>query len=63
MKNVSREQILNLPIPLPPLSEQRRIVAKLDQLMEYCDQLKIGLNHVRQVQVRLANALIEQAVA
>jgi len=27
-------------IPLPPLSEQKRIVAKIEELMQYCDKLK-----------------------
>ena len=27
-------------IPLPPLSEQHRIVAKIEELMQYCDKLK-----------------------
>ncbi|HIA54404.1 MAG TPA: restriction endonuclease subunit S [Candidatus Melainabacteria bacterium] len=39
MKNVSREQILNMPIALPPLSEQDRIVAKIDEVMAICDEL------------------------
>ena len=33
MKNVGREVMSNLPLPLPPLPEQRRIVAKIDQLL------------------------------
>jgi len=63
MKNVSREQILSLPIAVPPLLEQHRIVAKVDQLMSLCDQLKARLNQARQVHEQLACALVEQAVA
>ena len=48
---------------LPPLAEQHRIVAKVDQLMALCDQLKARLNQAHQVHEQLANALVEQAVA
>lgn len=48
---------------LPPLPEQHRIVAKVDQLMALCDQLKARLNQARQVHEQLATALVEQAVA
>jgi len=30
-------------IPLPPLAEQKRIVAKIDQLMALCDGLEQGI--------------------
>jgi type I restriction enzyme S subunit len=30
----------NFPIPLPPLSEQKRIVAKIEELLTYCDRIK-----------------------
>jgi len=63
MKNVTREQILNLPLPLPPLAEQHRIVAKVDELMALCDQLKAQLAEARQQHAQLATALVEQAVA
>lgn len=62
MKNVSREQILSLLIPLPPLAEQHRIVAKLDQLMALCDQLKTQLSQARQLNGQLASTLVERAL-
>lgn len=37
--NISREKIVATPISLPPLAEQHRIVARIDQLMAYCDAL------------------------
>ena len=37
---VSIAKFANLPIPLPPLAEQHRIVSKLDQLMACCDEME-----------------------
>ncbi|WP_312961655.1 restriction endonuclease subunit S [Stutzerimonas nitrititolerans] len=61
--NLNLGKIKETVIPLPPLAEQHRIVAKVDQLMALCDQLKARLNQARQVHEQLANALVEQAVA
>jgi type I restriction enzyme S subunit len=38
--SISRQQIELLPVPLPPLSEQHRIVVKVDELMALCDRLE-----------------------
>jgi len=37
---ISRSEFLSLPIPLPPEEEQKRIVAKVDELMALCDRLE-----------------------
>ena len=63
MVNLNHGILLKMPIAVPPIAEQHRIVAKVDQLMTLCDQLKARLNQARQVHEHLANALVEQAVA
>ncbi|GAA0804725.1 MAG: restriction endonuclease subunit S [Psychrobacter sp.] len=49
-------------IPIPPLAEQHRIVAKVDELMAICDQLKVKLQQSQETQVQLTDALIDRAL-
>jgi len=62
-KNINLEILGLLSVPLPPAKEVHRIVAKVDQLMALCDQLKARLTHARQLNEQLASTLVEQAVA
>ena len=51
------------PIPLPPLAEQRRIVAKVDALMALCDALKARLTDAATTQRHLADAITQRVAA
>ena len=63
MKNVSRDVIMGLPFPLPPLAEQHRIVAKVDDLMALCDQLEASITTGDATRRRLLDALLAEALA
>jgi type I restriction enzyme S subunit len=50
------------PIPLPPLAEQHRIVAKVDELMGLCDRLEASLTASAHTRLTLLDALIAEAL-
>ena len=49
-------------VPIPPLEEQQRIVAKVDEFMALCECLKNDLNKLQAIQLKLADALVERAL-
>ena len=61
--NVSGSALKNMLIPLAPLAEQHRIVAKVDALMELCDQLETALTTTATTRARLLETLIRRALS
>ena len=61
-KNINLEILESVLIPLPPLNEQRRIVAKLDELMALCDQVEGSMRAEAHHSARLLDALIHEAL-
>ena len=62
MNNITRPQFDNLPIPLPPLSEQQRIVRHLDELMQYCDELEASIKKSQQQNELLLQQVLREAL-
>ncbi|WP_022959457.1 restriction endonuclease subunit S [Spongiibacter tropicus] len=61
--NLKISDVTDLVIPVPPMPEQERIVAQVMNLTMLCDQLKARLNQAQTIQLYLADALTEQAIA
>jgi type I restriction enzyme S subunit len=58
--HISTRQVQSLPFILPPLAEQRRIVAKVAQLMDLVDQLETQLAASRATAKNLLDALVAE---
>jgi type I restriction enzyme, S subunit len=56
------DNVRTLSVPIPPLPEQRRIIAKVDQLMDLCDEFEIILSIVEITRGRLLDALVRDAL-
>jgi type I restriction enzyme, S subunit len=51
-----------IPIPVPPLTEQHRIVAKVDELMTLCDRVEAQLAITQSESRRLLDAMLHEAL-
>jgi type I restriction enzyme S subunit len=55
-------ELFSLPIPVAPLAEQHRIVAKVDELIAFCDQLEAGLITAQTEASRLLESVLHHAL-
>lgn len=62
MPKINQTVVINTPIPLPPLSEQKRIVAKLDTLMAYCDGLEESIKNSQVQNEMLLGQVLKEAL-
>ena len=59
---LNQRNLNRIPIPLPPLEEQKRIVAKLDQLMGHVDKVKEQMARVPELLKQFRQSVLTQAV-
>ena len=57
-KRLPKDFLESNPFPLPPLAEQQRIVAKVDELMALCDQLEAEQANAESSQAKLVESLL-----
>ncbi|MGI8981761.1 MAG: restriction endonuclease subunit S [Pirellulaceae bacterium] len=62
IKHISVVDLGKMAFPLPPLAEQHRIVAKVDQLLALCDQLETHLATAQADSRRLLAAVLHEAL-
>ena len=56
---IRASKLKRLPVPVPPLAEQKRIVAKVNRLMSLCDELEAKLWQSEADSEKLMNAAIK----
>jgi type I restriction enzyme S subunit len=62
MPKINQVALSDIFVPVPPLAEQHRIVAKVDALMALCDQLEASLTTADTTRRRLLGALLHEAL-
>lgn len=59
ISNMSGKALGSIPFTLPPIAEQRRIVAKVDELMVLCNRLEAEQGNSEAAQVKLVETLLD----
>ena len=62
MQNLNQSILLNMVVGVPPVAEQNRIVAKVDELMALCDQLETQLTTTQTDSRQLLEAVLHEAL-
>lgn len=63
MNNITRDDLLNKPIPLPPLAEQTAIVRRVEELMATCHAIDVEIARSRGHAAHLLQAILRDAFA
>ena len=58
---INKQKWASIPFPLPPLSEQRCIIEKVDQLMKLCDELEAKIKENQTNSELLMEAVLKEA--
>ncbi|MCY3941138.1 MAG: restriction endonuclease subunit S [Gammaproteobacteria bacterium] len=62
MVHMTKKKMEQIVVPVPPLPEQHRIVAKVDELMALCDQLEASLSDMNTTRSCLLESVLRAAL-
>jgi type I restriction enzyme, S subunit len=60
LASINATELRGCPVPVPPLAEQQRIVAKVEELMRWCDALEARLTAAQTTATTLLDSLLRQ---
>lgn len=58
---ITRKDLINLKIPFPPLSEQKRIAEKIQELMQEADQARVACENQLEIINAIPQAILRKA--
>jgi type I restriction enzyme, S subunit len=61
VKHLTLKLIGSIPVPLPPLNEQKQIVKKVDNLIKYCDEIKEKVKENQKNSELLMEAILRES--
>lgn len=62
LASINKTQLRGCPVAIPPSSEAKKIMLKLNDFNELCEKLKLQLQSAQQTQLHLADALTDAAI-
>ncbi|WP_083925829.1 restriction endonuclease subunit S [Sphingomonas sp. Mn802worker] len=62
-RGIKAGKLKTIALPIPPAAEQERIVAKVDELLALCEDIRAQIGKAGQTQMCLADAIVERVAA
>jgi len=62
MPKINQNQLSQIPIPLPPINEQQRIITRIEQLMSLCDEMEQSIQQNQKFTQEFLQVALKEAL-